>query len=341
MEPAEITDREAFIKAFAEFLRPHGTARAIADRIKPPGRPDAPPQVGKSTVARLQKGTLFPRSNTVALLVNALDRESTATWVAARDRANAQSSSASPAVSRASDSALPRQSAVFIGRAAEIAELESMLQGTAQPEAASNVLVSGMAGVGKTEFVIHVAHRVAHRFPAGCYYVDLLGYSQEAEPLDWPETLVQVLRQFGVDVPPDAGERLRTYRERLPAPSTLLPLDNARTSSQVSQLLVGPGRSRVVVISRRHLPALGADSPALNLACLDPEEAVEFLRAVVPAGRLTDQHDDLVRVAGLCHGLPLALAILGAKLKRRKEWTAGYLADRVADRHQLFLDLDD
>jgi tetratricopeptide (TPR) repeat protein len=97
----------------------------------------------------------------------------------------------------------------------------------------------------------------------------------------------------------------------------------------------------VVVTSRRHLPALDGGSLTLTLDCLDPAEAVELLRSIVPAGRLTGQDDNLLRVAKLCGGLPLAVAILGAKLKRRKEWTAGYLADRVADRHQLFLDLDD
>ena len=60
---------------------------------------------------------------------------------------------------------LPRDIASFTGRQQELAELVDAAAG------AGGVVgihaIGGMAGVGKTAFAVHAAHRLADRFPAG------------------------------------------------------------------------------------------------------------------------------------------------------------------------------
>src|SRR5262245_19262061 len=60
-------------------------------------------------------------------------------------------------------------------------------------EAPRLVLVSGGPGVGKTAFVVHVAHRLAERFPDGQVYLDLDG--ADASP---QAVLGRVLRALAV-----------------------------------------------------------------------------------------------------------------------------------------------
>jgi hypothetical protein len=63
---------------------------------------------------------------------------------------------------------LPRDIASFTGRQAELARL------AAAPGGGGMVgihAIGGMAGVGKTAFAVHVAHRVARNFPDGQFFL--------------------------------------------------------------------------------------------------------------------------------------------------------------------------
>src|SRR6185437_2188261 len=93
---------------------------------------------------------------------------------------------------------LPRDIADFTGREDESAYLSAMLLRRRQPDApATGCVISGMAGVGKTELAVHVAHQCQDSYPDGQLYVDLSGLS--AQPVSPFDALGTMLRSLGVD----------------------------------------------------------------------------------------------------------------------------------------------
>jgi transcriptional regulator with XRE-family HTH domain len=91
---------------------------------------------------------------------------------------------------------LPRDIATFTGRQRELGEL------VAAPAGASRVVsihaIGGMAGVGKTAFAVHAAHRLAERFPAGQIFLSLHGHTPGQQPVTPGDALASLLLAAGV-----------------------------------------------------------------------------------------------------------------------------------------------
>src|SRR5262249_49418516 len=68
--------------------------------------------------------------------------------------------------------ALPRDVASFTGRRAELEYLMETLSGLAADGGVVSIhAIDGMAGVGKTSFAVHAAHRLAEAFPDGQFFL--------------------------------------------------------------------------------------------------------------------------------------------------------------------------
>ncbi|HEV2255989.1 MAG TPA: helix-turn-helix transcriptional regulator, partial [Streptosporangiaceae bacterium] len=161
--------------------------------------------------------------------------------------------------------ALPRDIASFTGRQQE---LEQLAQAVAGPGRVVGIhAIGGMAGVGKTAFAVHAAHRLADRFPAGQIFLPLHGHTPGRQPVDPADALASLLATAGVpaaQIPPGLEARMALWRDRLAERQLLLVLDDAAGSEQVRPLLPGSGGSLVLVTSRRHLTAL-EDATAISL----------------------------------------------------------------------------
>lgn len=229
---------------------------------------------------------------------------------------------------------LPADVAAFTGRASELRELEAARRGDdAEGIPPSPIVVlSGMAGVGKTASAVHWSRQVAPDYPDGQLFLDLRGYS--AVPALRPiEALAAMLRSLGLaddQVPVDVDQAAARLRTETADRRMLILLDNARSAEQVAPLLPGGPGSLVVVTSRNRLGDLLArhGGAHLALAPLASEEAVSLLKSLLrlPRSALDRDIDQLARRCGY---LPLALRIAAANLADRPHGVGEY-TDRLS-----------
>ncbi|PRY44746.1 DNA-binding SARP family transcriptional activator [Umezawaea tangerina] len=191
---------------------------------------------------------------------------------------------------RAARRDLPRAVPDFTGRADEVARVVRLSRTSAT--CVPVVVVEGPAGIGKTAFAVHAAHRIAEAFPDGQLYVDLRG----------ADLLVRLLHRLGVhDVPADPEDRAAAWRAELAGRRLLLVLDGATSAEQVEPLLPGSPGCMVLVTaeSRLHLDAV----ETVTLAPLSAAESATLFRTGAP-----DAPDDVVReVTRFAHGVPAAV----------------------------------
>jgi tetratricopeptide (TPR) repeat protein len=227
----------------------------------------------------------------------------------ARERAGASRGAAAETSTDGVPRMLPAPVGGFIGRDAQLAELNRLLAGRVGTLVIS--ALAGMGGVGKTALAVHWAHRVADMFPDGQLYVNLRGYDPAA-PLTVSQALGVLLAGMGVPsttLPVDVRERAALYHRILRRRRILVVLDNAGGVEQVRPLLPPPS-CLAVVTSRDDLEQLITVESArrLTLDVLPEDEAVTLLRLLV--GQRADREPGAVHaLARLCGRLPLALRV--------------------------------
>ncbi|HEU4421630.1 MAG TPA: tetratricopeptide repeat protein [Pilimelia sp.] len=240
---------------------------------------------------------------------------------------------------RAQD-ALPADLAQFTGRSAELDRLRrSLRRGGGGDGEAPICAIEGMAGVGKTQLVVHIGHVLAREEPfEGVLFVNLRGFHPDPAqpPADPAAVLDSFLRLLGVpgqQVPHDLNARAALYRRRLAGRRALVVLDNAADENQVRPLLPDSPLCVTLVTSRHRLVGL---HPAVHLA-LDvfaPAEALDFLTRAAPRMPVGDDPDAPARIARCCGHLPLALALVAAHMRTRPGWTLTDHADRLDERRR-------
>ncbi|MFF5082093.1 ATP-binding protein [Actinoplanes sp. NPDC000266] len=312
--------REKLVAQLASIKELSGLSlRALARRA----------ELSSSSLSRYLTGQLVPPWEAVVALCRVAGRDPRplrALWAAAGE------ADAAPAPRR---NDLPADLFDFTGREAEAARVEELLR------TAGAVTVDGMAGVGKTSLAVHVAHRLAAKFPDGGLYLDLQGFTPGQEPLDTQTALVRLLAALDIaHVPADAAA---LWRSELSRRRALVVLDNAADADQVRPLLPGAGRSAGLITSRNRLISLDG-VPPVSLAPLDDKTAAAlFDRASgrgdgdrEASGRSDGDEDGVGQVLVQCGGLPLALRMAGARLRHRPGWTVAVLAERMRDTASRF-----
>jgi tetratricopeptide (TPR) repeat protein/transcriptional regulator with XRE-family HTH domain len=285
------------------------------------------------SISDLERGVASsPQRETVRRLADALDLTG---LVRAQFEAIARGRAVPPATDAAgaggaavATRTLPRDVASFTGRQREMEQLAEAAAG------AGGVVgihaIGGMAGVGKTAFAVHAAHRLSDRFPGGQIFLPLHGHTPGHAPVDPADALASLLLTAGVpaaQIPEGLEARMALWRDRLAERQLLLILDDAADSEQVRPLLPGTGGSLVLVTSRRHLSAL-EDATAVSLDTLPPDQAAELL--VRLAGRTGLSPDDpaVGEITRLCGFLPLAIGMVARQLHHHPAWS---LAGRAAE----------
>lgn len=241
---------------------------------------------------------------------------------------------AQPSTPRAaSPRQLPADLPDFVGRHEELLALGAAL--TLAAGGSPVVSISGAAGMGKTVFAVHLAHRVAAWYPDGLLYVPLGGSGHN--PADPGEVLAHLLRTVtGGEAPgqSDLAWQQAAFRTALADRRILLVLDDASGYAQVSPLLTA-GRSAVLVTSRLPLTGLPVAATA-DLRSLPVPDALQLLGRIAGVGRIAEGRSAAVSLVRMCGGHPLAIRVLGARLAARPDWGTGGLLGQMADeRHRL------
>jgi tetratricopeptide (TPR) repeat protein len=226
---------------------------------------------------------------------------------------------------------LPDDPGGFTGRRRE---LELLLA----PDAAPVIAITGMAGVGKTRLATTASRLLLRSKPEGDLrlWVNLRGHDPDRPPADPSAVLGAVLRGLGVPGDQiyhlDLPARAARYRELLAGRRGVIVLDNAAGEDQVRPLLPAPPPDkpgcRVLITSRRALPGV----PALRLDVFSPEEAADVLHRAAGAARVEAEPDAAAGIARLAGYLPLALALIAARIERSPGWTLADHLSRLAER---------
>jgi DNA-binding SARP family transcriptional activator len=223
----------------------------------------------------------------------------------------------------------------FVGRAAELASLDALLD-CDPPTAVIISAISGTAGVGKSALAVHWAHRVADRFPDGQLYVNLRGFDPGGRAMAAADALRGFLDALGVPaqrIPADFDAMVGLYRSLLAGKRMLIVLDNARDAYQVRPLLPGAPTALVVVTSRNRLSGLvavdGADPIGLEL--LSPAEARALLAGRLGTDRVAAEPQAVDDIIDRSARLPLALVVVAAQAAMSPQFPLHALADGLAD----------
>ena len=264
---------------------------------------------------------------------------------AGRDQVNVENlsmslSAAEPAVT-GPPRQLPPDVPEFVDREELIAILVRALVDVTREQSQGPVAfaLAGKPGVGKSALAIHAAHRVKGTFPDGQLYVNLRG--PEGQRLEPSDVLDGFLRELGIPpdrIPATVADRATLYRSTLATRHVLVVLDNAANETQVRPLLPAGSPCAVLITSRVRLNALeGAD--IADLEVLAPTWSLALLERLVSPDRIEAEEAEARTIIDLCGGLPLAIRIVGARLKARPLWSLRDFAARLRDERRRLNEL--
>ena len=236
---------------------------------------------------------------------------------------------------------LPSPETSFVGRAAELAEVETLLAESRL------VTLTGVGGVGKTRLAFETASRLLPDFADGVFWCDL---SALTEPVLVPRAVARI---FDVREPA-AGSLLESLAARLRETEMLLLLDNCEhlrdaCTELAHALLTACPRLRLLATSRESLGAVGETDypvPPLSVEAADgrpgeslASDAVSLFLARARAARPRLVTDDAAlaaaeRICAELDGLPLAIELAAA---RAKALSFPEIEARLADRFRFLV----
>ena len=286
-------------------------------------------QTAQKETARLLAGALGLDGQAAEMFVAAARGRAPAGEVlAARPGTDAGTFAATPT------RALPRDTATFTGRRAELAGLLGVVDATAASGGVVGIYaIDGMAGIGKTTLAVHAAHQLAEHFPDGQFFLPLHAHTPGQRPVDPADALASLLLTAGVAaqlIPPGLEARAARWRDQVAGKKVLLLLDDAASHEQVQPLLPGSAGNLVLVTSRRRLAAL-QDATVISLDTLPPGEAAALLARLAARPDLRAGDAAVGEITRLCGYLPLAIGMLASQLRHHPAWTASQLATDLAE----------
>jgi tetratricopeptide (TPR) repeat protein len=206
---------------------------------------------------------------------------------------------------------------------------EDLATARASAEHTRLLVIAAAPGMGKTAFALRLAHALRGRFPDGQLYAALRGAS--AEPVPAEAVLARFLGAIGRPDDERRGtleELAARFRSAIVDRRVLVVLDDADDGAQLRHLLPG-GDGCLAIVTSRRLPELSG-AATVSLSPLSPNAALALL-ARMSGTRVAQDRASAHRVVSACAGLPLALRIVGARVRIRSQWSLSEVADSLDD----------
>jgi predicted ATPase/class 3 adenylate cyclase len=235
----------------------------------------------------------------------------------------------------ASPGNLRPQTTSFIGREAEVAEVQAAVK------AHRLVTLTGVGGVGKTRLALEVAARRADEFSDGVWFFELAAVTDPAAVPDAVAAVLGITQQPGKTVTESVAAALEGR-------SRLLVFDNCEhvvdsVADLVETILAASATVTILATSREGLgvsdeqlwrvPSLdvdsGTESAAVNLFLDRARSVVSDLSLAQPG-----EADAVVEICRRLDGIPLAIELAASRMA---SMTAGEVRDRLDQRFRLLV----
>ncbi|MCQ9135401.1 tetratricopeptide repeat protein [Streptomyces hilarionis] len=209
---------------------------------------------------------------------------------------------------------LPPASAVFAGRRLE---LERVVTHPGRHDyRATLFLITGESGVGKTEFAVQAAHRLADRFPDGQLFMGFRSHASGAGPLEVRDVLLDLMGTLAPDVPTatlDTSQLVNRWRVATADRRVLLILDDVTEAKHIER--VRPNSEQCLVIATTRAPSIAGVDPDLHLRLGELlEHEAAFVIAEIMRRNSREVTATTVSELAAVHRLPLTVRHAVAQL---------------------------
>ncbi|HEX4559209.1 MAG TPA: adenylate/guanylate cyclase domain-containing protein, partial [Mycobacterium sp.] len=199
------------------------------------------------------------------------------------------------------------QTASFIGRESQIAEVQAALR------AHRLVTLTGAGGVGKTRLATEVAASLADEFPDGVWFFELAAVADPAVVPDVVAAVLGITQQPGKTVSESVAAALEGRVRLLVFDNCEHVLDAA--ADLVESILAHSATVKVLATSREGLGA--ADEQLWPVPSLEVNEAVDLFveraRSVAP-GFSDGEAEAVEEICGRLDGIPLAIELAASRM---------------------------
>jgi tetratricopeptide (TPR) repeat protein len=216
----------------------------------------------------------------------------------------------------------------FVGREDAMTQLHHQLQ--QQERIAITAVVTGMAGVGKTELALQYAlyHKKKSTYPGGICWIGVQAETVGVQLLNFAKSLLGLFPPEDLNL---RGQLDYCWARWQPPGDVLLILDDVHQYEEIQDYLPPQEqRFKVLITTRQHW--LAASFEQLRLPVLSESAALALLESLIGVSRL---QAELEVGKGLCAWLgylPLGLELVGRFLKRRNNWTLARMQQQLIDK---------
>jgi DNA-binding SARP family transcriptional activator/tetratricopeptide (TPR) repeat protein len=253
----------------------------------------------------------------------------------------------SPAANMATDqtaipapNTLDRDPRHLVGRDTELEDLLATVRKDLRAEAGGVAIcaLDGMPGIGKTSLAVRAAHLLRADCPEGQIQLNFRSHHPHQSPISPLEALHRLLDEIGTPVQ-DIGRAesidalAALWRRRINGKRLLLLFDDVQDTAQVEFLLPTSPGAAVLLTSRRRLSGIsGLRQRSLSTL---PDDAAHALllditeRSFAVGADAEAEAEAVERFVVRCGGVPLAITVSAAHLRKRPNWTLGDLVERL------------
>ena len=216
----------------------------------------------------------------------------------------------------------------FVGREDAMAQLHHQLQ--QQERIAITAVVTGMAGVGKTELALQYAlhHQEKLTYAGGICWIGVQGETVGVQLLEFAKSLLGLFPPEELNL---RGQLDYCWARWQPPGDVLLILDDVHQYAEIQDYLPPQEqRFKVLITTRQHW--LAASFEQLRLPVLSESAALALLESLIGASRL---QAELEIGKGLCAWLgylPLGLELVGRFLQEFPDWKLAKMQQQLIDK---------